>query len=138
MELRTLAIIKPDAVERGLVGKIIARIEESGLKIRAMKLVRLTKKEASGFYHVHQNKEFFDSLIEYMTSGPCVLLILEGEDAVNRWRKLIGATNPENAEEGTIRKDFAVSLTKNSVHGSDSPENAAFETAYFFNIFEVV
>jgi nucleoside-diphosphate kinase len=135
---RTLSIIKPDAVQRNLQGAILKMIQEAGLKIIAMKMIRLSKKEAEGFYAVHKDKPFFDSLTEYMSSGPVVVSVLEGEDAINKYRQLMGATNPANAEEGTIRKKFALDIEQNSVHGSDAPETAATEIAYFFNQLEIV
>ncbi|WP_457570991.1 nucleoside-diphosphate kinase [Desulfovulcanus sp.] len=135
---RTLSIIKPDAVQRNLQGAILKMIQEAGLKIVAMKMIRLSKKEAEGFYAVHKDKPFFDSLTEYMSSGPVVVSVLEGEDAINKYRQLMGATNPANAEEGTIRKKFALDIEQNSVHGSDAPETAATEIAYFFNQLEIV
>jgi nucleoside-diphosphate kinase len=135
---RTLSIIKPDAVQRNLQGAILKMIQDAGLKIVAMKMIRLTKKEAEGFYAVHKDKPFFDSLTEYMSSGPVVVSVLEGEDAINKYRQLMGATNPANAEEGTIRKKFALDIEKNSVHGSDAPETATTEIAYFFNQLEIV
>ena len=128
---RTFAIIKPDAVERNLIGKILERIESNGFKIAGMKKTQLSKKEAKGFYYVHKERPFFDSLTEFMCSGPVVLLVLEKENAITAWRDLMGATNPEDAKEGTIRKDFALSIEKNSTHGSDSAENAAYELSYF-------
>lgn len=129
---RTLAIIKPDAVANRHVGEIIHRIEEGGFAIRALKLVRLTKQEAEGFYDVHRGKPFFEELTTFMSSGPCLPLVLEKENAVAAWRALIGATNPAEADAGTIRKDFAESLGRNAVHGSDSVENGKLEAAYFF------
>ncbi len=135
---RTLAIIKPDAVERNLIGDIVSEIEKSNLKVVAMKMVWLSKREAEGFYYVHKGKPFFDSLTDYMSSGPIVVMVLEGENAIERWRKLMGATNPENAEEGTIRKRFGLNIERNSVHGSDSPESAKYEISYFFNALEIV
>ncbi len=138
MNQRTLSIIKPDAVERNLVGAILKKIEEAGLTIVAMKMISLSKKEAEGFYAVHRERPFFGSLTEFMSSGPVVVSILEGEDAIARYRKVMGATNPANAEAGTIRKEFALDVEKNSVHGSDSPESAATEIAYFFNKLEQV
>ncbi len=135
---RTLCIIKPDAVERNLIGEILKRIEDSGLKIRGLKMLYLSKKQAEGFYEVHKEKPFFDSLTHYMSSGPIVVAVLEGEGAIKKYRELMGATNPEQAKEGTIRKDFALDIEKNSVHGSDSPENAVKEIAYFFNKLEVI
>ncbi|MFA6034906.1 MAG: nucleoside-diphosphate kinase [Myxococcota bacterium] len=133
---RTLSIIKPDAVERDLIGAILARIEAAGLRPIAMKMLRLTKEGAEGFYEVHRGKPFFDGLVEYMTSGPVVAMILEGEDAIQKYRGVMGATDPAKADPGTIRKDFAQSMRRNSVHGSDAPETAAYETAYFFGAME--
>ena len=134
---RTFAIIKPDAVERNLIGKILERIESNGFKIAGMKKTQLSQKEAKGFYYVHKERPFFDSLTEFMCSGPVVLLVLEKENAITAWRDLMGATNPEDAKEGTIRKDFALSIEKNSTHGSDSPENAKYEVSYFFSETEI-
>ena len=135
---RTFSIIKPDAVARNLTGEILAMIQGHGLKIKAMKMIRMTPEQAEGFYAVHKEKPFFQSLVKYMTSGPVVCSILEGEDAIRRYRELMGATNPANAAEGTIRKKYAESLEANSVHGSDAPETAAYEMAYFFNALEIV
>lgn len=135
---RTLSIIKPDATERNLTGQIIARLEEGGLRVVASRRIRLTRENAEAFYAVHRERPFFDSLCKFMTSGPVVVQVLEGEDAVTRNRELMGATNPEEADAGTIRKDFAMSLEANSVHGSDSPENAAIEIAFFFTEDEIV
>ena len=135
---RTFAIIKPDAVERNLIGKILERIESNGFKIAGMKKKQLSQKEAKGFYYVHEERPFFDSLTEFMCSGPVVLLVLEKENAIIAWRDLMGATNPEDAKEGTIRKDFALSIEKNSTHGSDSAENAAYELSYFFSETEIL
>ena len=135
---RTFAIIKPDAVERNLIGKILERIESNGFKIAGMKKTQLSQKEAKGFYYVHKERPFFDSLTEFMCSGPVVLLVLEKENAITAWRDLMGATNPEDAKEGTIRKDFALSIEKNSTHGSDSSENAAYELSYFFSETEIL
>ena len=135
---RTFAIIKPDAVERNLIGKILERIESNGFKIAGMKKTQLSQKEAKGFYYVHKERPFFDSLTEFMCSGPVVLLVLEKENAITAWRDLMGATNPEDAKEGTIRKDFALSIEKNSTHGSDSVENAAYELSYFFSETEIL
>lgn len=129
---RTLSIIKPDAVERNLVGKILARFEEQGFQIIAAKMLRLTRAQAEGFYAEHQGKEFFEPLVEYMMSAPILVSVLEKENAVKDYRTLIGTTNPETAAEGTIRKDFAQSQRRNSVHGSDSVDSAAREIAYFF------
>jgi nucleoside-diphosphate kinase len=129
---RTLAIIKPDAVERGLVGRIVQRIEETAFQIRAMKMLRLTRGEAEGFYAVHRGRPFFDSLTAFMVSGPVVVLVLEGPDAIADWRKLMGATDPSRAEAGTLRKEFGTSIERNATHGSDASDTAAFEVGYFF------
>jgi len=129
---RTLTIIKPDAVAAGHIGDIIRIFESNRLKIKAARLVSLTKKEAEGFYAVHRGKGFFDSLTTFMSSGPALPMVLEGEDAIARLRKLMGATNPANADEGTIRKLYAQDIEHNAVHGSDAPETAAFEISYFF------
>ena len=134
----TLAIVKPDGVTRGLIGDVVKRIESDGLKIKAMKMIQMTKAQARGFYAVHQERPFFDSLTDFMISGPAVVMILEGENAIKRWRDMMGATNYKEAAEGTIRSDFATDIEKNVVHGSDAPETAAFETGYFFNAFEKV
>ncbi len=135
---RTLSIIKPDATRRNLTGKINARFEEAGLRIVAQKRLRLTKEQAEKFYGVHAERSFFNDLVAFMTSGPVVVQALEGDNAVARNREIMGATNPANADAGTIRKDFAESIEANSVHGSDSPENAAIEIAYFFAGSEIV
>jgi nucleoside-diphosphate kinase len=129
---RTLSIIKPDGVEKGLIGKIIARFEEKGLKPVAIRLAHLSKAEAEGFYAVHKARPFFNDLVKFMTSGPVVLMVLEGENAVLANRDIMGATDPKKAAEGTIRKDFATDIEKNTVHGSDSVENAKIEVSYFF------
>jgi len=129
---RTLAILKPDCVEKNLIGEVISKITGAGFKVLGMKMVRLTKDSAGGFYEIHKEKPFFNDLLEYMTSGPCVPIALEKENAVEDFRKLIGATNPENAEEGTIRKLYAESIERNIIHGSDSDENAAKEITHFF------
>ena len=135
---RTLSIIKPDAVSRNLAGAILKMIQDAGLKVVAMKMIQLSKAEAEGFYAVHKERPFFRSLVDFMTSGPVVVSILEGDDAIAKYRKLMGATNPANAEEGTIRKTYALDIEKNSVHGSDAPETAAVETGYFFSSLEMV
>ena len=136
---RTLSLIKPDAVQRNLTGEILAMIQGAGLKVVALKMIHMTKAQAEGFYAVHRERPFFDSLTdEYITSGPVVKMVVSGEGAVKKMRTLMGATNPEKAAEGTIRKKYAVSLEANSVHGSDAPETAAFETRYFFSAFEIV
>ncbi len=134
---RSLSIIKPDGVSRGLIGDVIRRFEKSNIKIVGMKLLKMTKTEAEGFYMVHKERPFFDSLTDFMSSGPVVVMVLEGEDVIDKNRRLMGATNPEDADEGTIRKDFATEIEKNVVHGSDSPETASVEIAYFFNRFEI-
>ncbi len=135
---RTLAIIKPDAVERDIVGKILDKIESAGFHVVGMKKIRLTKNEAEGFYYVHKERPFFGDLCSYMSRGPVIVLVLEKEDAILGWRALMGATNPANAESGTIRKEFGLSIEENSVHGSDSPESAAYEIPYFFSQLEIV
>ncbi|MDX1420432.1 MAG: nucleoside-diphosphate kinase [Rubricoccaceae bacterium] len=135
---RTLAIIKPDAVADGHAGKILDRILQEGFTVRAMQLVHLTRAQAEGFYAVHRGRPFFEELTAFMSSAPCIPLLLEREDAVARWREVIGATNPAEAAEGTIRKQFARSLGENAVHGSDSPENGIKEGRYFFPEREVV
>jgi nucleoside-diphosphate kinase len=132
----TLAIIKPDGVSRNLIGEIIRRIESSGLRIRAMKMVSLSKKEAEGFYAVHKERPFFPSLTAFMSEGPVVLMILSGENAIQVWRDLMGATDPAKAGPGTIRREFGLSIERNTTHGSDAPATAAFETAYFFSTME--
>ena len=135
---RTLSIIKPDATRRNLTGKINARFEDAGLRIVAQKRLQLTKEQAEGFYYVHQERSFFGDLVEFMTSGPVVVQVLEGENAIQANRDIMGATNPANADEGTIRKDFAENVEANSVHGSDSPESAAEEICYYFAKLELV
>lgn len=135
---RTFAIIKPDAVERKLTGRIISWMETAGLTVVAMKRLHLTKKQAEGFYAEHSARGFFGDLTSYMSSGPCVVAVLEGENAQPKWRDIMGATNPANAAPGTIRKELAVDLEKNSVHGSDSETSAAREIAYFFSELEIV
>jgi len=134
---RTLSIIKPDGVKKGLIGEVLKRFEKAGLKIAAMKMIHMSKKEAEGFYAVHRGKAFYDSLTDFMSSGPCVVTILEGPQAITKNRELMGATNPQNASPGTIRRDFASNVEQNTVHGSDAPETAAFEIGYFFNAFEI-
>ncbi|KAF0233693.1 MAG: nucleoside-diphosphate [Desulfovibrionaceae bacterium] len=137
MEL-TLCLIKPDAVRRDLAGSILFMIQKAGLKVVAMKMVRLDLNQAQGFYHVHRERPFFGELTEYMASGPIVAVVLAGDNAIKRYRELMGATDPTQADEGTIRKVFALSKQENSVHGSDAPETAAFEISYFFNAMEMV
>jgi nucleoside-diphosphate kinase len=134
----TFGIIKPDAVRAGKTGAILQRVLDAGFKIRAMKLIHQTKRQAEGFYAVHRERPFFGELTEFMSSGPCVVLALEKENAVKAWRDLMGATDPAKAEEGTLRKEFANSIGENAVHGSDSEENAQIELAYFFSRLEFV
>jgi nucleoside-diphosphate kinase len=133
---QTLAIIKPDGVARNLIGTILQRIESRGLKIKALKIAHLSKKQAEGFYAVHKARPFFESLTTFMSEGPVVLMILSGEGAIAAWRDLMGSTDPAKAAPGTIRKEFGISIERNTTHGSDAPETAAFETAYFFNQLE--
>jgi nucleoside-diphosphate kinase len=134
---RTLTIIKPDAVHKGVVGRVVARIEEAGLRILAAKLVHLTPAQAAGFYIVHKDRPFYRSLSEFMTSGPCMPMVLEGDGAIHRLRDLMGATDPSKAAPGTIRREFATSIEANIIHGSDSPQSAAFEIPYFFPALEI-
>ena len=134
---RTLSIIKPDGVSRGVIGEVVKRLEASNFKITAMKLVHMTKEQAQGFYAVHRERPFFESLTDFMCSGPAVVMVLEGEDIIAKYRELMGATNYKEAAPGTIRADFATDIEKNVVHGSDAPETAAFEIGYFFNAFEI-
>ncbi len=134
---RTLSIIKPDGVSKGLIGEVISRFEKAGIKIAAMKMIHMTKDEAKGFYAVHKEKPFFDSLTDFMSSGPIVVMVLKGEDVIQKNRKLMGATNYKEAEPGTIRADFATDIEKNVVHGSDAPETAKTEIAYFFSELEI-
>ena len=135
---KTLSIIKPDATKRNLTGKINSKLEESGLKIIAQKRILLSKTQAEDFYKVHQDRPFYNDLVKFMISGPVVVQVLEGENAVSKNREIMGATNPDEAEDGTIRKEFAVSLEANSVHGSDSLENAKIEISFFFSQIELV
>ncbi len=138
MQEKTLSIIKPDGVSRNLVGEVIKRLEGAGLRIVAMKMIIMNKEQAKGFYKVHEGKPFYESVTDFMSSGPCVVMVLEGEEAIKRYRVLMGATNYEEAEEGTIRREFATDIEKNVVHGSDSKETAAFEISYFFNGLEII
>lgn len=135
---KTFSILKPDAVRRNLTGAINDRFEKAGLRIVAQKRIQMTEAQAQKFYEVHKDRPFYGDLVKFMTSGPVVVQVLSGEDAIAKNRKVMGATNPANADEGTIRKDFAESIEANSVHGSDSPENAAIEIAYFFSGKEIV
>lgn len=129
---RTLAIIKPDAVERRLAGRIIQRIEDEGFQIRGLRRVHLTSAQAEGFYDVHRERPFFGSLTSFMSSGPAIVLVLEADEAIKKWRTLMGATDPAKADAGTVRKEFAESIERNATHGSDAPETAAYEISYFF------
>jgi nucleoside-diphosphate kinase len=138
MKERTLSIIKPDAVARGLIGEVIKRFEHAGFKIIAMKMVHMTKEQAEAFYAVHRGRDFFEGFTAFMCSGPSVVMVVEAEDIIAKSRELMGATNPKDAAEGTIRRAFATDGRRNVVHGSDSPETAAFEIGYFFNALELV
>jgi nucleoside-diphosphate kinase len=135
---RTLSIIKPDAVKKNVIGEIISRFEKNGLRIAAMKKICMTKEEAKGFYIVHKERPFYDDLTSFMSEGPIVIMVLEGENAIAKNREIMGATNPANAATGTIRKDFAENIERNAVHGSDAPETAAFEIKYFFSELEIL
>ena len=138
MSNQTFAIIKPDAVRAGNTGSIIQRMIDGGFQIRALKMLHMTLKEAEGFYAVHRERPFFAGLTEFMSSGPCVVLVLQKDGAVKAWRDLMGATDPAKADEGTIRKEFGASVGENATHGSDSDENAAIEISYFFSQIEIV
>lgn len=135
---RTLAIIKPDAVSRGLVGEILTRVHQDGFKILALKTLRLTKPQAEALYHVHRHQPFFSSLTEFMSSGKVVVMVLEGENAIGRWRALMGATDPAQAAPGTLRKQFGTDIEHNVVHGSDNHQSATFEVRYFFADYELI
>jgi nucleoside-diphosphate kinase len=135
---RTFAIIKPDAVQRRMVGRILARIEEAGFTVRGMRMHHLTKREAEGFYAVHRERPFFGGLTDFMSSGPVVLLALEAPDAISKWRTLMGATDPTKADAGTLRKEFGSNIERNATHGSDAPDTAAFELGYFFRGMELL
>lgn len=135
---RTLSIIKPDGVKRGLIGEVVRMLEQNNLDIIAMKMLHMTKKQAEGFYAVHRERPFFQSLTDFMSSGPAVVMVLEGENVIARYRELMGATNFKEAAEGTIRKAFATDIEQNVVHGSDAPETASFEMSYFFNQLEIL
>jgi nucleoside-diphosphate kinase len=134
---RTLSIVKPDGVRKCLIGEVIGRFERAGLRVVAMKMLHLNKSQAEGFYEVHRGKPFFESLTEFMSSGPVVVMVLEGNDAIRRVRQIMGATDPKKAQPGTIRRDFASDVEQNIVHGSDSPETARFEISYFFSSMEL-
>jgi len=135
---RTLSIIKPDGVKRGLIGEVVKMLEQNNLDIVAMKMLHMTKKQAQGFYAVHRERPFFESLTDFMSSGPAVVMALAGENVIARYRELMGATDFRAAAEGTLRKEFATDIEKNVVHGSDAPETASFEISYFFNRFEII
>jgi nucleoside-diphosphate kinase len=137
MSERTFAIIKPDAVKAGYTGRILARIEEKGFTVRAMRMVHLSKRDAEGFYAVHKERPFFGSLTDFMSSGRCVVMCLEADGAIKKWRDTMGATDPAKAEAGTLRKEFGASIENNATHGSDAPETAAFELGYFFRGMEL-
>ncbi len=135
---RTLSIIKPDGVKRGLIGEVVRMLEQNNLDIVAMKMLHMTKKQAEGFYAVHRERPFFESLTDFMSSGPAIVMVLEGDNVITRYRDLMGATDCREAAEGTIRKAFATDIEQNVAHGSDAPETASFEIAYFFNRFEII
>jgi nucleoside-diphosphate kinase len=134
---RTLSIVKPDGTRKNILGEVVRRFQEAGIRIAAIKMIHMSKAEAEGFYAVHRERPFFGSLTDFMSSGPCVVMVLEGEGAIRRNRELMGATNPAEASPGTIRKDFATNIEQNAVHGSDAPETAVFEISYFFNALEI-
>jgi nucleoside-diphosphate kinase len=133
---RTLSIVKPDGVQKHLIGEVIKRFEDHGLRVMGLKMISMDKKEAEGFYAVHRGKPFFESLTTFMSSGPAVVIVLEGESAISKTRELMGATDPKQAKEGTLRRQYATNIERNVVHGSDAPETAAFEIKYFFNSLE--
>jgi nucleoside-diphosphate kinase len=135
---RTLSIIKPDGVSKGVAGRIISRLETEGFRILGLKLIHMTKAEAEGFYAVHRERPFFNDLTNFMSEGPCMPMVLERDNAIAHLREVMGATNPDNAAEGTIRKAHATNVERNVIHGSDSPESATFEIGYFFNVLELV
>ncbi len=135
---RTLSIVKPDGVEKGLIGEVIKRFEDNGLQVIGLKMVKMSKREAEGFYEVHRGKPFFESLTTFMSSGPAVVMVLEGDNAIQRVRDLMGATDPQEAAEGTLRRQFGSNIERNVVHGSDAPDTAAFEIGYFFHDLETV
>ncbi len=134
---RTLSIVKPDGVERGLIGEVIKRFEDNGLKVIGLKMVKMSKREAEGFYAVHRGKSFFESLTTFMSSGPAVVMVLEGDNGIQSVRDLMGATDPQEAVEGTLRRQFGSNIEKNVVHGSDGPDTASFEIGYFFHALEI-
>ena len=134
---RTLSIVKPDGVKKGLIGEVIKRFEKNGLKVIGLKMVKMSKREAEGFYEVHRGKSFFESLTTFMSSGPAVVMVLEGDNAIQSLRNLMGATDPQEAAEGTLRRQFGSNIERNVVHGSDAPDTAAFEIGYFFHALEI-
>ena len=134
---RTLSIVKPDGVKKGLIGEVIKRFEKNGLKVIGLKMVKMSKREAEGFYEVHRGKPFFESLTTFMSSGPTVVMVLEGDNAIQSLRNLMGATDPQEAAEGTLRRQFGSNIERNVVHGSDAPDTAAFEIGYFFHALEI-
>ena len=134
---RTLSIVKPDGISKNVIGEVIKRYENAGLKVIGLKMIYMSKQQAEGFYYVHRERPFYGSLTDFMSSGPCVVMVIEGDDAIAKVREIMGATNPEEADEGTIRKDFATNIEQNTVHGSDSPESAEFEINYFFSSLEI-
>ena len=138
MKEKTLSIIKPDGVAKNLIGEVIKRLENAGFNIIAMKMIKMNKEQAKGFYKVHEGKPFYESVTSFMSSGPCVIMVLEGENVIDKYRKLMGATNYKEAAKGTIRHDFAQNIERNVVHGSDSKETANFEINYFFNELEMI
>jgi len=134
---RTLSIVKPDGVKKQVIGEVIKRFEGNGLRVAGLKMISMEKTEAEGFYAVHRGKAFFESLTTFMSSGPCVVMVLEGEKAISKVRDLMGATDPKQAKDGTLRRQYAANIERNIVHGSDAPETAAFEIGYFFNALEI-
>ena len=136
--MKTFTILKPDTLKARNAGDIISRLEEEGFRIRAMKMIHLTEAQAEGFYYVHKERPFFPSLVKFMTEGPVILMVLEADNAIDKLRKVMGATDPAKADAGTIRKQFGTSIERNAIHGSDGPETAAFEIGYFFNQLEIV
>jgi len=136
--MKTFTILKPDTLRAGNAGAIISRLEQEGFRIRAMKMLHLTQAQAEGFYYVHKERPFFPSLVKFMTEGPVILMVLEADNAIDKLRKVMGATDPAKADAGTIRKQFGTNIERNAIHGSDGPETAAFETGYFFNQLELV
>ena len=134
---KTLSIVKPDGIQKHLIGEVVKRFENNGLKVVGLKMISMNKKEAEGFYAVHRGKPFFESLTTFMSSGPCVAMVLQGEEAISKTRELMGVTDPKQAKKGTLRHEFAANIERNIVHGSDAPETAAFEIKYFFNSLEI-